>query len=68
MNICLKKCLNHYLVHSGAYNSLKSAKNVFFFSFCYCPPPLATLLEMLDVVFGLQVYQGLILNWKRPEA
>ena len=23
--------------------------------------------EMLDVVFGLQVYQGLILNWKRPE-
>ena len=29
-----KDGLNHYLVHSSAQNSLKSAKNVVFFSFC----------------------------------
>ena len=46
--------LNHYLVHSSAFNGLKSAKNVVFFLFCILvdmpmgghspPPPLATLL------------------------
>ena len=43
-----KDVLNHYLVHSSAQNSLKSAKNVVLFSFCilvdmpmggYSPPP-----------------------------
>ena len=29
-----KDVLNHYLVHSSAFNGLKSAKNVVFFSFC----------------------------------
>ena len=30
----LKDVLNHYLVHCSACNSLKSAKNVVFFTFC----------------------------------
>ena len=30
----LKDLLNHYFVRSSAFNSLKSAKNVMFFSFC----------------------------------
>ena len=29
-----KNVLNHYLLHSSALNSLKSAKNVVFFPFC----------------------------------
>ena len=29
-----KDVLNHYLVHFSAFNSLKSAKNVVFFSLC----------------------------------
>ena len=29
-----KNVLNHYLVHSSAFNGLKSAKNIVFFSFC----------------------------------
>ena len=58
-----KNVLNHYLVHSRAQNSLKSAKNVVFFPFCILvdismgggyspPPPLATLLAK-NVVFSL---------------
>ena len=50
-----KGVLNHYLVQCNAFNSLKSAKNVVFFSFCIlvdmpmgqgaiAPAPLATLL------------------------
>ena len=34
LNICFKNVLNHYLFHSSAQNSLKSAKNVVFFLFC----------------------------------
>ena len=47
-----KDDLNHYLVHSSAFNGLRSAKNVVFFPFCilvdmpmggggegYSPPP-----------------------------
>ena len=52
-----KNVLHQYLVQSNAYNSLKSAKNVFFFLFCilvdmsmggYLPtaPTLATLLRL----------------------
>ena len=33
MYVC-KDVLNYYLVCSSTYNSLKSAKNVFFFLFC----------------------------------
>ena len=29
-----KSVLNHYLVHSSAFNGLKSVENVVFFSFC----------------------------------
>ena len=29
-----KDVLNHYLVHSSSWNSLKNAKNVVFFPFC----------------------------------
>ena len=29
-----KDVLNHYLVHSSAFSSLKSAKKVMYFSFC----------------------------------
>ena len=50
-----KDVLNYYLVYSSTYNSLKSAKNVFFFLFCILvdmpmgegySPPLGTLLSM----------------------
>ena len=55
-----KDVLNHYLVHSSAFNGLKSAKNVVFFSFCILvdmpmgggggavapPAPLVTLLAV----------------------
>ena len=50
-----KDVLNHYLIFSSAFNGLKSAKNVVFFSFCILfdmpmrgaiAPPLATLLNL----------------------
>ena len=55
-----KGVLNHNLVHANAFNGLKSAKNVVFFSFCvlvdmpmgggYSPAPLATLLNESSVL------------------
>ena len=33
-HICFKRCFKSLLVHSSAFNCLKSAKNVVFFSFC----------------------------------
>ena len=54
LNICSKKILKHYLVHSSAFNGLKSAKNLVFFSFCilvnmpmgsYSPPPRSPWLR-----------------------
>ena len=57
-----KDVLNHYLLHSSAFNGLKSAKNVVFFSFCilvdmpmgggYSPPPPPAPLAMLMTPSG----------------
>ena len=62
----LKDVLNYYLVHSSAFNCLKRATNVVFFSFCVlvdmpmgggaiAPPPpflLATLLLSLAICYS----------------
>ena len=57
-NYMFKNVLNHYLAHSRAYNSLKSAKNVFFLILHFgwhangggcSPPPIPFLATLLAV-------------------